>query len=246
MSNSCWDRFGRKTVLYFTGNKDTRVPSMEKELKRVGLDDADRQWQFPSAFDGFFMRVLPHSAMSRTGYMNNALGQYRAIATSYNLGCRNMLIIEDDIRFMKDISVVERVVESLPDDYDIAMFDCCYRSNWGWDDESRYIEWRDKRKINEDWSEFDRMFSAGCYALSSVGMRRIMSCYEAAAKNMGEGRIMVSDHYLDRDILGKDTKMYFNRENICIQKRFGNALSEVDVIYERYNKMGLDIDKYQE
>ena len=75
MGNECWNRFDRKVVLYFTGNKDTRVPGMERELSRVGLEDADRQWQFPSPLDRVLLRNIRHiPCVENKGFFNSSMG----------------------------------------------------------------------------------------------------------------------------------------------------------------------------
>ena len=90
---------------------------MESELERVGLSDADRQWNFPSPLDKVLLRNLGHiPSIERGGYMNCTMGHYRAISTAYHMGCRSVLIMEDDIRFLVDIGEIEKALESIPAD----------------------------------------------------------------------------------------------------------------------------------
>lgn len=241
-----WDRFDRKVVLYFTGNKDTRVPGMEQELKRVGLYGAERQWQFPSPLDKILIRGMRHiPAIEKVGYFNSSMGHYRAIATSYHLGCNNCLIFEDDVRFMKNIDMINECVKSIPDDYDVALLDCFFqRFEEGCVNSSVMSEWRENRKVNEFWSEFDALYSLGCYSLSRKGMERMMFAFEAVetAKNIGKMRI--ADHFLTKGILGKDMRMYFARTNVAVQREMHNANSPTDDITNKYIEMGLNLDEY--
>jgi len=246
---SCWDRFDRKVVLYFTGNKDTRVPGMEKELARVGLEDADRQWQYPTPLDGVFLRSVRHIPCleQKIGLFNATMGHYRAIATAYHLGCESVLIIEDDIRFLKDKSDIEDSVAAIPEDYDMALLDSFYRT---WGDKkansSEMSSWRDGRKANDLWSEFDMLCSGGCYALSRRGMKRMMFAFEAVETRKGIGKMRVSDHFNNRSILGADTRMYFARKNVAIQRDMGASNTPASEITGEYLDMGLDLDEYEE
>lgn len=246
MAHEFWDMFDRKVVLYFTGNKNTRVPGMERELKRVGLDDAFRQWQFPTPTDKVVLRSIPHVGhLEVGGYMNCTMGHYRAIATSYHLGCKSVLIMEDDARFLNDVSKIERIVASVPDDYDLAMLDYFYCS---WKDvESRLADkLRIERKKNDFWAEFDKFHSGACYALSRRGMERIIRLYEAAATDRKLGKLRICDGFLDRRYLGYDAKMYFAIENAAIQRAFEQGNSNGCGISDPYSRTGIDVSNYAE
>lgn len=240
----CWDRFDRKSMICFTGNKDTRMPAMRAELERVGLSGVHELYQFPNPFMDILLKAMNRvPEMSNSGYMNCSIGHYMEIATAYHLGCDHALLMEDDVRFMKDLDKVEKCVESLPEDYDVAMFDCFFRMDRN--DGERYSEWRDKRAVNECWAEFDRMYSCGCYAVSRHGMERLMFCVEAVEKAPRIFKMRPFDHFLDRSIIGKGSKMYFCRKNACIQRPIGPSSTGGGWIEEAYGKMGIDTDEYQ-
>lgn len=244
----CWNRFDRKTVLYFTGNKDTRVPGMEKELKRVGLDGADRQWQYPSPLDKVLLRSVKHiPALEIGGYFNSSMGHYRAIATAYHLGCDHCLVMEDDVRFLIDVEEIEKSVNSIPDDYDVALLDSFFQK-WseGKINSNVMSRWRDGRKANEYWSEFDELYSLGCYALSRRGMERMLFAFDAVETAKNIGKLRIADHFLNRGILGSGMKMYFARKNVAIQRDMGKANSPVSDITNKYIEMGLDLSEYAE
>jgi len=242
---SCWDRFDRKVLVTFTGNKHTRVPSVLNEMRRVGMYGVEMQWQFPTPLNSLLMRSIKHDKyISHKGFFNCTMGHYRAIATAYHLGCSEALFMEDDIRFLKDTSEISRMLNSIPEDYDIATLDPSYRS-WPNDELTEFIGWRERRKVNDYWAEFDRMFSMGCYALSRKGMEKFMSCYEKVETSPRDGMLRVCDHYLDRKYLGKDAKMYFARKNACVQVRMGGHSSDMNNIEGRYKRMGLHSSEYE-
>ena len=241
---SCWDRFDRKVVLYFTGNKDTRVPGMERELARVGLDDADRQWQFPSPLDKVLLKNMSHeSDVEQRGYFNASMGHYRAIATAYHLGCSSVLVLEDDIRFLKDLSEMRKFVDSIPADYDVALLDLF--AGWMKNTTPETLKvFREKRSVNECWASFDEMRSMGCYALSRKGMQKMLFAFEAVETARHIGKMRICDHFLDRKILGADTKMYFPVKNVAMQKNIGNANSNINKMGKIYSDMGVVRSEY--
>lgn len=246
MAMGLWSRFDRKTVLYFTGNKDTRAPLMEQELARVGLDDAVRQWQFPTPLDKIILNNVPHVGhLESGGYMNCTMGHYRAIATAYHLGCESVLVMEDDARFLKDTDELGRIIRDLPDDYDLAMLDWFYCS---WKEvEARTADWlREHRKVNESWAEFDHFHSGACYALSRRGMERILPLYELSATDKSVGKLRICDGFLNRNYFGRDARMYFARKNAAIQRSFEKSNSKGCGISGPYLRTGIDVSQYAE
>ena len=90
----CWDRFKRKTVVSFTGNKFSRIPSLIHETRRVGMSGVEVQWQYPSPLNDLFMNSMRHiKEIENNGYFNVTMGHYRAIATAYHLGCSEAIIM---------------------------------------------------------------------------------------------------------------------------------------------------------
>lgn len=244
-------RFARKTVLYFTGLKN-RVEGMEAELARVGLADAQRQWQFPSPFDKVLLRNVKHipcfdGGARGMGYFNSSMGHYRAIATAFHLGCDSVLVMEDDVRFLKDVAKVAEIMDALPDDFDVALLDSFFMTR---DKNAVNAEvmakWRDERKVNEHWAEFDSLYSLGCYALSRRGMEKMMFAFEAVQTAPKIGMIRIADHFLKRGILGRDMKLYFARRNVAVQREMGAANSPPSDIRKKYEEMGLDLADYAE
>lgn len=243
----CWDRFDRKTVLYFTGNRGSRVPAMENELSRIGLEGAERQWNFPCPLDRTIRKMIPHEGgVERDGYFNCSMGHYRAISTAYHLGAEHALFMEDDIRFLNDTSEIECAVAALPDDYDVAMMDWfCIKKRDG-SGIALARGWRDERRVNAYWSEFDRLFSAGCYALSRIGMERIMLGFELSATDRKNGKFRIIDHYMDRNVIGNGARMYFAGKNIAIQREIGSSNSSGYDIAEKYKALGIRMEDYAE
>lgn len=237
----CWDRFGRKTLLTFTGYKD-RAPGVLKELDRIGMKEVNVQWQFPNPFESVLLKHLSHESGMSSGYMNATMGHYAAIKTAYHLGAESCIIIEDDIRFLKDIDAVSKTVDALPKDFDVALFDMFVHG--GIDQEyADYVSCKNSRKVNPMWAEYDNLLSQGCYAMSRRAMKRYIWLNEAAVTEPKIGKLRIGDHFLSRRYMGNDMNMYFSVEHVAIQKIMGNNNNNVTNIYGR---MAVDESLYGE
>lgn len=241
MEGSCWDRFGMKTLLTFTGYKD-RAPGVMKELERVGMNDVNVQWQFPNPFESVLLKHLNHEKCLSTGFMNATMGHYSAIKTAYHLGMSSCIVIEDDIRFLKNLDAVYETVKSLPEDFDVALFDMFVHGS----DERQFLDYvyaRDNRKVNSTWAEYDNLLSQGCYAMSRKAMERYIWLNEAAVTDRRIGKLRVGDHFLSRKYMGEGMKLYFSVEHVAAQKIMGKNNNNVTDIYGR---MGVDDSLYGE
>lgn len=244
----CWDRFERKVVLCFTGLKD-RAPKIEAELERAGLGKWETQWQFPSPLDKTLLRGMRHIGCLdwKIGYFNSSMGHYRAIATAYHMGCGSVLVMEDDIRFLNDRTKIAQALSALPADYDVALLDSFFKTREKDAVNAEVMaKWRRERAVNKWWAEFDSLYSLGCYALSRRGMERMMFAFEAVETAPKIGKMRIADHFLNRKILGSDTRMYFARKNLAIQREMGAANSPPSDIRKKYEEMGLDLSEYAE
>ena len=241
MDGSCWDRFGRKTLLAFTGYQD-RVPGILKEIERVGLKDVNVQWQFPNPFESVLLSHLRHEKCMHAGFMNATMGHYAAIKTAYHLGMDSCLVVEDDIRFLKDVDAVHAAVESLPDDFDVALFDMILLG-LGEKELADYLSAKVDRKANEMWAAYDSLHSQGCYAMSRRAMARYIWLNEAAVTEPRIGKLRVGDHFLSRKYMGNDMKLYFSVGHVAIQRVMGkNNTNATDI----YGRMEVDESLYEE
>lgn len=243
MDGSCWDRFGRKTLLTFTGYKD-RVAGVMSELERIGMKGVNVQWQFPNPFDRFLLTHLRHiPCLEKGGYMNCTMGHYAAIKTAFHLGVRNCLILEDDIRFLRNAEEISKTVNALPDDFDIALFDLVAISmgNCGPED---VIRMRADSRVNERWMRFYNMRSMACYALSRRAMERIIWLNEAAVTEPRIGKLRICDHFLNEKYMLPGMNLYCACENVAVQKKMGEANSDMDSFCQAYQGMGVDMSRY--
>lgn len=237
---SFWSRFDFKAACLFTGYKN-REKGLFDELDRVGIEGVNRLWQFPTPFDSIMRRFVRGKLGLKPGFFNGGMGHYRAIKTAYELGCSNSLIMEDDIRFLKDVDLIREIVEDLPEDYDIALLDTFKPQKMSYD------EWRGNatnRRVSKHWCRFNNMRSFACYAMSRKGMERWIAQWEGAFRPCGF--LKIADQYLKHECLGMDMNMYHAVRNVCIQAPVGgSACSGQDGCHvDKYREYGLNIDDY--
>ena len=63
------------------------------------------------------------------GAFNCTFEHYSIIRTSYERGFNYILVFEDDVKFMVDLDIFKKIIELLPDDFNI----CCFHYNF-WDE----------------------------------------------------------------------------------------------------------------
>lgn len=224
-----WNKFDYKGVVAFTGYKD-RVASLTKELERVGMQGYHIHWDFPTPYKDVLGQVIPMTRFNRARRcFHIGFNNYKAIATAYYLGAKRCLIMEDDIRFLKDLRGVADTLESLPEDFDVAMLDSnkpCTMTEY------EYLDIF-KHKENEHWSRFENMRSTGCYAMSEKGMAAYLSAFERPLR--GQGELRNPDAYLNKAYLGEDKKMYVANPPLAIQKVFPEMRSSCKTLLEYRN-----------
>lgn len=246
-----WSRFDMCATLGFTGKKE-RTERLEREIDRVGIADRLQIWQFPTPFDGWMMeRLRLAPGMDRTGYFSSTMGHYRAVKTALELGAESVLVMEDDVRFVKDLAVLDRGIDELPSDYDVALFDVFKMDN------DRIELLKESCAVGRvdvtcwcrpvAWEQGPR--SLACYALSRRGMewfaRRLERC--VTVKN---ARAMISDHHLTSRFVDEcGINLYFANPNLAIQAAIGPSNSRQNVIcgFEGfYKSIGVDVKDYAE
>lgn len=234
-----WSMFDFKAACLFTGYKN-REAALMKELERVGLGDAKIMWQFPTPFDAVMRRNVKGKAALRTGFFNSGMGHYRAIKTAYELGAKRSLIMEDDVRFLKDLELASKIVRDLPDDFDVALLDVLKPQKMPI---SECLENRRKNMVSSFWCRFFNMRSFACYAMSRRGMERWICLWEGAFKPGGFLRI--GDQYMNRDMFGHDMNMYHAVPNVAIQNPVGTSNSgQQGWCNGFYRDFGIDINSY--
>lgn len=172
-----WDKyFDHIYCVHFLPYKD-RLAKITSELKRVGiLDSGIFSWQY--TWDTPFYDVLSRTSINKAlsvGYMKCGLSQYYCHKEAYDLGYDRILVLEDDISFLKDLDKIQEILEATPEDYDLVLYDNTGRNP------AKYHQYREKNQINDFFCHYDNdMILASCYGASRNFMKHKIECEEKA------------------------------------------------------------------
>ena len=154
------------------------------ELTRVGIRESGvfswkLTWDSP-LFDRLYQVC---NAAPSVGCMKIGFAHYMCIKEAYELGFNHVLILENDNIFLKDVNKIEKILNDLPDDYDICLLDKIPAVSAKYEDAV-------KNATNESFIDIDKKFYvlANCYALSRKGMEHVIKSQEK--------RLAISDTYL--------------------------------------------------
>lgn len=241
-NKSCWDRFGYKALISFTGYPE-RVKGIMSEFSRVGMSGVNVHYGFPTPFNRVLINALPHDGpVNSEATMSCAMNHYAVVKTAYCLGYESCLVMEDDIRFLNDVDEIRKTVEALPDDFDIALFDLIPIAI---NVDVKRLR-RDER-VNDRWFRYHNMRSMACYAFSRRMMERFIWLNEAAATDPAVGFLRPNDHFLDQVYHLPGMNIYGAMENIAVQRMIGDSINNKNNCYAGlYRQIGIDLSKYKE
>lgn len=237
--------FDRIWCISYTGFPE-RYAEIESELGRVGiLDSGIFNWQrtIPSIFNDILYDATKKRGLNdcrSKSSLSCLLGHYSCVKASLGLGDRRVLILEDDVRFLKDIDTISRRLDDVPGDSDIVLFDwfATYTGNYAQD--SHEYERMKSDRVNGSYSRYNHLFGASCYMLSSRSMEAIVRLIER--------KFAPIDHYTSHLLDGCGLNRYFCVDQIACQKNFersNNAdLYGMAAVDMAYRIIGLDKTKF--
>lgn len=154
-----WSRFDKRVLLTCDRYGDRR-PGALAELARVGLD-ADE---------------LTNPYVPTWGLFSAHESAYRAFLSS---GKRRLLVIEDDVRFLKDLERLQRLVNSLPDDADEARL--CWGGARG-----------DAARAKGGWARVESnrgtLYMTACYSLTRRAAEESLALFDDVREGRREFR----------------------------------------------------------
>ena len=230
-----FDGFGQIACIHYAPDAD-RMPGIDAELRRVGILPAENfRWHVTARWPAFdFAFVAARSCGART---EKTAAQWCCLTAHQQIvraallsGCRTLLVLEDDVRFLRDAGEARRIVASWdPAEFDICLFDA--------------FPWKRGRAVaGRPFVAFDRgVMGASCYALNRAGMQAVCDACDEAMR--GRTEILMSDVAIDR---AKCRKAYTARF-ACVQKDFPRQMNG-DVFGvtsgAAYRRLGIDTGDY--
>ena len=220
------------TVLGFAGKPQDAYGAVE-ELKRVGVKP-EIYWNIKSAFQ----RFVPHGFMTG-GFLANPsslscyLGHYHIVKSAFDRGIQSLWVVEDDIRFMKDASVVRSALSTVPADADLLVLD-------GFPT----VETTSVFNRNGPWARMEPSVdirSACDYILLN---RKAMEQYVKLLDGSLCGKMPYANDYWK---LLKDLNVYTAYPLLSIQRVDGKdrrSSTPAHDLIDRYTAIGLDLSNY--
>ena len=232
-----FDIFNHIYCLHYLPASD-RLPKLKEELKRVGIDEnADYfSWvyDYPTPLlDNIYKdsRLNMNTALkssSREYIKRVSMKHYEIAKEAYALNYERILILENDVRFHKDLDYISTMLSNIPDT-DVVMFDKMVCSAPSEDIKyKRYVKTLPEDALYGDMNESGVFFIfCSCYALNRKAMKHIIDAHE---KNL-----LPPDTPLnDKTLTGS-----FAVINLAIQDpKLKTRKSET------YDKIGLNTDVY--
>lgn len=246
MDSSDWNRFDYKAIPRFSGYAE-RGESLFREFCRIGITNVREFWNAGSPYDALLLRTIPATRMFHKvpRWLSTTLTHLQMAKVGLDLGAEHMLLMEDDVRFLRDIGTLEEVVRTLPEDFDLAMFD--YFPSGKAEKDPSFAPSLAGRQVPGAplWSRggVARFRSAACYALSRKGAKRYVELLEGAAR--GAWKMRICDQFLGRMMVEEDLRTYYAYPNAAIQALFERSNTGPGWIRDTYASLGIDRSLYQ-
>ena len=237
-----WNNYFDKIYcLHYVPFKE-RKELMDFQLRRIGILDSgifSYYLTYNNALDKKFERFFRYSSekIKNDKLINISImfGHYNLIREAYVYGYNRILIIEDDVRFLRDLNKIEQILNKRPQDANIVLYD---KFIYSFDDFNKL------EKVNEFYAKFSCCTSAGCYQLDRKGMERIIELVEK------DPQAYDCYFYFANSALA-NLNHYCSIENLAVQSTFSNAqqicekFGENALNYHRlYKFQNIDFDNY--
>ena len=234
------DYFDRIYCVHYLPHKD-RMPRLQNELKRVGIIDSGiLEWRYtvPDSYDDIIWKVAEKNKWcSRKSYVNLSLENHRLLKQAMLMGLERILVIEDDIAFLRRLEDIESILKSIPVEYGIVQFD--KRANFPKGEE---VVWKDlvaHSKINPFFVKSTKNFA------NATAMGYFYGGIEDAF-NVLDARTCTPDRIVR--FTGKPHAIAI--KSLAIQHLYDSAINltfdKADVIhYACYQQVGVKCEEYQ-
>ena len=211
-----WSKYFDKIYCEFFVPNKNRMPLLQSELQRVGIQVSpvfEFVYNTPSCFDVAvldYIRNRPnHLPLIKASYANHLMCRERILRRSLAEGHQRILILEDDICFLRDITKIQDVLDTMPLNYDVFQMDKFVppkkRSAW------EFLKFN--HRLNNNWvsSQGITFTSAACMAYTKKGMEDMIRIIESCPGSV------------DRWGQGYRGKWAISIPNLAIQLFYGNS-----------------------
>lgn len=211
-------------------HRSDRMKYMMDELERVGISSSGILSVLYTSNQEVFNRMIKDKGGygCNTGPIDHCLALHRAFETSVAKGHNRILVLEDDAAFLNDVSLVERIVNGMPES-DIVCMDWTLQK-------PRPIEGGDPEAlsrlrsiidgISEDgFFDGDKVWDIGSSLNSGCCMALSRKAFTACRDNFNSGWLNPFDSfYRSRDLMSKyGLSLSFSKTPVALQRNFYNS-----------------------
>jgi hypothetical protein len=240
-----WSRHFDRAYCFHYANDAARLPGLTEEFRRVGLlDSGIFRWMrtFPNPWEKRLIEARPdlwRGGPNKTSvsFLNLGFASMRAMREALADGCKRVLFLEADIRFLKDLSAIKDALDAIPDGFDVVQFDKFDLWSVTPDEYAAKVE---RQSVNAHY--FDargkNYMSGGCFMATTRGMENILRAME-------EWRPGPMDGYLN---MNGNTHAVAKR-NLAVQVVMGDAMvfdymAKRNTHHAAYRPQGLRYEDY--
>lgn len=218
-----WSKYFDKIYCLHFIQYSNRKELMQFQLNRVGiLNSGIFEWKYTfknelnQKLEQTFIKKR-HKENEMTLNVSILFGHYNCIRDALRNNYKRILILEDDIRFLKDLNKIQQILQNRPQDANLILYD-------------KFIVEKEFLKqfnpINDYFSTFGHCCSAGCYELDRIGMQKIKNLVLTVSMTF-DGYFYKSQQFLN------DIKCYCSNKNLAVQALFRN--SQTMALYNQTN-----------
>jgi len=240
-----WKRYFDRIYCLHHVDMHRRLPGMIRELDRVGIRQSGIFAFYHTSTDPWERLIaervprVSNDPFSQMCYVNLGLATAHLLREALAMRYQRILILEDDIRFLKDVLQIDRALEDLPD-WDVVNLEKLVPR---WDMTRReYIDMAVHRAISGHVGYFDGQgdffTSGGCVAMNAVGMKALLEKLETVGPRPAD--ILFQNLGVRRAVIVR---------NIACQVAFSDAvnfhnLNDGNTHHKGYAMQGLDYADY--
>lgn len=218
-----WQKYFDKIICINYVQFKTRKELMEFQLNRVGiLNSPVFEWLFTyqGPYEEMQREMLdPEHKLNSLATFSCMMGHLNAVKKAFYSGCKNVLILEDDARFLRDLDLIEKILQNRPkeDQYDLIMYDKFITDDNGGYKGYKYLISNKEKYINEYYIRFTQnLLSAACYELNRTAMQIIITLSDSEKRT-------VPDYYFNYKELNSVWKKVCLVKNLAVQAIFMSA-----------------------
>lgn len=179
------------------------------QLHALGVDE---EWVKSGKFEVINAVKLPHYNQELIDFMRDknmaefknvpeamcAYEHYRILKASIELGYERVLILEDDVCFIKDLSLISKAIENAPEDYDVLHFE-----GFSWpnpDQRETYEALLSESPLDAKWVSMHKfpVWDTAALGYSRKGMQKYIEVQENKMRfaDLPTATVLRSDSYI--------------------------------------------------